>query len=48
MIYLLAKTCQGMENILEIVKAGPSIFGPWVGYRVKGWANLGKIFLRTL
>ena len=37
-----AKTCQGMENILEIVKAAPSKFGHGVGHRVQGWAKVGK------
>jgi hypothetical protein len=30
----LAKTWQGMENILEIVKAAPSKFGSGVGHRL--------------
>ena len=42
----LAKTCQGMENILEIVKAAPSKFGSGVGHRVRVWAKVDKSWLK--
>ncbi len=32
-----------MENFLEIAKAGPSIFGHWVGHRVQDWAKVDQI-----